>query len=101
MARSRSVAGRPARRRGDHRDLAEVERLRAEAELSAQRFRDLVDGLDAVVWEADAVTGKLAFVSQYVQKMLGYAAERCVSEAHALVGEGLQLRRLGKARSSG
>ena len=36
------------------------------------RFRELVEGLDAIVWEADAATGQFAFVSQQAQTILGY-----------------------------
>ena len=35
-------------------DLSEEERLQAARLASEQRFRDLVQGLDAIVWEADA-----------------------------------------------
>ena len=61
-------------------ELAEIDRLRAEAEASAQRFRELVDGLDAIVWEADPSTLRFSFVSQRVENMLGYSVERCISE---------------------
>ena len=54
--------------------------MRAEAEASAQRFRELVDGLDAIVWEADPSTLRFSFVSQRVQDMLGYPVDLCMSE---------------------
>jgi PAS domain S-box-containing protein len=55
--------------------------LRVAAERSEQRFRDLVQGLDAVVWEADAATLRFTFVSQRAQEMLGYPVEQWLSEA--------------------
>jgi len=42
-------------------DLSEEQRLQAARMASEQRFRDLVQGLDAIVWEADAST--LVFAS--------------------------------------
>jgi PAS domain S-box-containing protein len=61
--------------------LAEVERLRAEAEAAAQRFRDLVQGLDAIVWEADPVTLTFSFVSERAETLLGYPVAQWLSEA--------------------
>ncbi len=39
-----------------------------------RRFRDLVENLNAIVWEADARTGQFTFVSRRAEKMLGYPA---------------------------
>jgi|GEM_PF-1374495 len=41
----------------------ESERLQHVAQESEKRFRDLVEGLDAIVWEADPNTGRFTFVS--------------------------------------
>ncbi|WP_306535347.1 diguanylate cyclase [Geobacter sp.] len=41
----------------------ESERLQHVAQESEKRFRDLVQGLDAIVWEADPVAGRFTFVS--------------------------------------
>ena len=56
-------------------DLSEEERLQAARMASEQRFRDLVQGLDAIVWEADASTLAFSFVSQRAEVILGYRAE--------------------------
>jgi PAS domain S-box-containing protein len=40
---------------------------------SEQRYRDLVQSLDAVVWEAEAATGRFTFVSKRAEALLGYA----------------------------
>jgi PAS domain S-box-containing protein len=64
-------------------------RLRAAAQASEQRFRDLVQGLDAIVWEADlpaataqadAATFQFSFVSQRAEAILGYPVEQWMSE---------------------
>ncbi|HEY3098909.1 MAG TPA: GAF domain-containing protein [Methylomirabilota bacterium] len=41
-----------------------------------RRFRDLVHGVDAIVWEADAVSLACTFVSQRAEELLGYPIER-------------------------
>jgi PAS domain S-box-containing protein len=61
-------------------DLTEEERLQAAHQASEQRFRDLVQGLDAIVWEADAATLKFSFVSQRAERTLGYPVDRWLRE---------------------
>lgn len=51
----------------------------AEAE-AHRRFVDLVQGLDAIVWEMDAVTGKFTFVSDRAQDILGYPVSQWLNE---------------------
>src|SRR5262249_28730937 len=41
-----------------------------------ERFRDLVQGLDAIVWEADAATLRYSFVSQRAETILGFPVTR-------------------------
>jgi PAS domain S-box-containing protein len=62
-------------------DLAEEERLHAARRVSEQRFRDLVQGLDAIVWEADATSLRFTFVSQRAETLLGYPADHWLREA--------------------
>lgn len=47
----------------------ESDRLKQDAQESEKRFRDLVDGLDAIVWEADADTRQFSFISQQVENL--------------------------------
>lgn len=61
-------------------DLAESERLRATAEASERRFRDLVHDAEAIVWEMDSATYRFTFVSQQAEQILGYPAERWLTE---------------------
>src|SRR5882672_2759286 len=46
-----------------------------------RRFRDLVHGVDAIVWEADAATLACTFVSQRAEELLGYPIERWLGAA--------------------
>jgi PAS domain S-box-containing protein len=61
-------------------DLTEEERLQSAHQASEQRFRDLVQGVDAIVWEADAASLKFSFVSQRAESILGYPVERWLRE---------------------
>src|SRR5579859_593843 len=51
----------------------------AAAQDLARRFHDLVQGLDAIVWEADAATLLFVFVSRRAEEILGYPAEHWVT----------------------
>lgn len=54
--------------------------LRAEAEEEAERFRSLVQELDAIFWEADAKTIQFTFVSRRAEALLGYPLDRWTSD---------------------
>jgi PAS domain S-box-containing protein len=51
-----------------------------------QRYRNLVHGLDAIVWEAQAEPWRFTFVSPGAEAMLGYPAERWLAEPDFLIG---------------
>ena len=57
--------------------LYELEREeRRLAETTRRRYRDLVEGIPGgIVWEADAASLRLTFVSRRAQEMLGYAQD--------------------------
>jgi len=44
------------------------------------RFRDLVNSVEGIVWEADAATFQFSFVSDQAERILGYPVERWLSE---------------------
>jgi PAS domain S-box-containing protein len=46
----------------------------------AAHLRDLLDGAGVIVWEADAASGKYVFISPRAEQMLGYPAERWLSD---------------------
>jgi PAS domain S-box-containing protein len=60
--------------------LARVQSAHAQAEADRQRYLDLVQGLDAIVWEADATTFQFRFISQRAAEILGYPTEGWLSE---------------------
>lgn len=58
-------------------ELHEAEQnARAESEAEAERFRSLVQELDAIFWEADPVSFDFSFVSQRAEAVLGYPVDR-------------------------
>jgi len=61
-------------------DLTAEERLQAARQQSEQRYRDLIQGLDAIVWEADARTFAFSFVSRRAETVLGFPVERWLRE---------------------
>jgi len=61
-------------------DLTAEERLQAARQESEERYRDLIQGLDAIVWEADARTLTFSFVSGRAETVLGYPVDRWLRE---------------------
>ncbi len=53
----------------------EAEEARAQAGAAELRYRELIAGLDAVVWEADFATTTLTYVSPQCEAMMGRPAE--------------------------
>jgi PAS domain S-box-containing protein len=60
--------------------FAAEQSARAAAETSERRVRELVQTLDAVVWEADADSGRFTFVSDRAETLLGYPVDRWLGE---------------------
>src|SRR5439155_5952330 len=59
---------------------AELTLTTTEALAAQQRFRDLVNSVEGIVWEADAETFVFSFVSAEAERILGYPAERWLRE---------------------
>jgi PAS domain S-box-containing protein len=55
--------------------LDEARRASMTAEAAKRRYRDLVNSLDAIVWESDAGTFAFSFVSRRAEDILGYPVE--------------------------
>ncbi len=51
--------------------LRETERLAADVEATRHRLSELVNGIDAIIWESDTATGRFTFVNDYARKLLG------------------------------
>ena len=60
--------------------LRESERLAATVETTRQHLSDLVNGIEAVIWESDAGMQRFTFVNDYARKLLGIDTDRWVAE---------------------
>jgi two-component system cell cycle sensor histidine kinase/response regulator CckA len=61
-------------------DITEEKRSEEALRLSQQQHLDLLNGLDAIVWEADAATFQFTFVSQQAEAILGYPAQQWLDD---------------------
>jgi PAS domain S-box-containing protein len=60
--------------------LVREQTSRAAAEASEARFRELMQDLEAIVWEAEAETFRFSFVSQRAEALLGYPTRQWFRE---------------------
>src|SRR4029453_12509860 len=58
----------------------ELSRTTSEALATQQRFRDLVNSVGGIVWEADAETFVFSFVSEQAERILGYPTAQWLRE---------------------
>lgn len=59
---------------------ADLTRTHGEAVAAQQRFRDLVNSIEGIVWEADARTFEFTFVSRQAERVLGYPVDHWLKE---------------------
>ena len=52
----------------------------ADAVAAQHRFRDLVNSVEGIIWEADATTFQFSFVSNQAERILGYPVGRWLSD---------------------
>lgn len=53
-------------------DITAQQQARDHLRASEQRFRDLINTTEGIVWEADARTFQFTFVSDYAERLLGF-----------------------------
>jgi len=58
----------------------EIQNLALDLEASQQRYKNLVNSIDGVVWEADAKTFQFTFVSQQAERLTGYPLENWLNQ---------------------
>lgn len=62
------------------RDAASRVAARDRQRATDQRFADLVESLDAIVWEVEFATKQLLYVSPQAERILGYTAAQWITE---------------------
>lgn len=77
--------GRPMFLQGVVFDITESKKaqeavLREAVTRTQRRYRDLVQQLDAVFWEADADSGRFSFVSRGAEQILGFPPEEWIDD---------------------
>lgn len=60
--------------------IREADERRSDAVAGENRFSELVHSVEGIVWEADADSLEFSFVSDQARKLLGFPAERWLSE---------------------
>ena len=71
----RDENGKPLRMLGTNIDITDHMHLENARMTSEQRFHDIVNTADGIVWEADATTFNFTYISQKAESMLGYSVE--------------------------
>lgn len=61
------------------RDITERRRAEEALEQIMHRYKDLIDSINGMVWEADASTGQFTFMSRQAEAILGYPIEQWLS----------------------
>ncbi|MBS0184317.1 MAG: response regulator [Nitrospira sp.] len=61
------------------RDITERKRAEGALEQIMHRYKDLIDSINGIVWEADASTTQFTFISRQVEDILGYPVEQWLS----------------------
>jgi PAS domain S-box-containing protein len=62
------------------RDISERKRAEEELNREQQRFMDIVNSVEGIVWEADAETFVFSFVSKQAERILGYPVEEWLEQ---------------------
>ena len=73
LAMAQELAGRAATAVDRNRQYRQAQEAHA-------RFAGLIDGLDAIVWEADPITLEMTFVSRRAESLLGYPLRQWQSD---------------------
>ncbi|MFA7274057.1 MAG: PAS domain S-box protein [Crocinitomicaceae bacterium] len=71
--------GQPIWLRGVIIDITEEKKAAEELELANSRLKKMIDSTDTVIWEANAKTLRMKFVSTNAEKLFGYAQEEWYS----------------------
>jgi PAS domain S-box-containing protein len=62
------------------RDVTDQRRAEASTREADQHLADIINSVEGIVWESDHTTGRVTFVSEKAEKILGYPTARWLSE---------------------
>jgi PAS domain S-box-containing protein len=77
----RDETGRPVRMVGVTADITERQQAEESLRRSQQQYMELVNNVDGIVWEADARTAAMTFVSSQAERILGYPVSAWTASA--------------------
>lgn len=82
----KDALGRPLFLQGVAFDITDSKRaqevlLREAVQITELRYRDLVERLGAIFWEAEGSNGRFTFVSEGAERILGFPPERWLDDA--------------------
>ena len=55
-----------------HEDISARKRAEEEVRQAGENLEAIIDSVAGIVWEADAMTGRVNFISQKAEEILGY-----------------------------
>ena len=63
------------------RDVSERKQIEGILAESRHKYKELLNSIEGIVWEADPVTHQFSFVSKQARQLLGYRLERWINES--------------------
>ena len=76
----RDYSGKAVRMIGAMQDITERKLAEEAIKKIQNKFTNLINTVDGIVWEADAETFQFTFVSQHAEKILGYSTAQWINE---------------------
>lgn len=61
-------------------DITERKHVEEQLRISSEKYSSLVNSIDGIVWEIDALTNQFTFVSQQAEELFGYPVQQWITE---------------------
>ena len=78
----RDSNGKPTRIMGSMMDITKRKKIENDLRITKESYFSLMNNVDGIVWEADAITFDFSFVSKQAERLLGYPVEQWLTEPH-------------------